>query len=277
MAPLIRSILLVGPSGTGKKMLVKAVCTETGANLFDLSPDNLQGKYPGKTGAQMIVHMVFKVWVPRLGRFSFSGRADTVGWALCLGGHPSAHLVWLQEPVRFPSHPLLGACGYLKPWGGSGGRAVCALSCDGQCNRPRWGGGKGGQAVRGKWGLETQGQPRPPLGPDGEVGDPCPGTSDVRFLLPDLCRWLNSYSPLLSGSGMLRRTSIRRSQKKRRRCGDPGGRVSHGQGWRSRACSRQRQTSLTVRPWTGSLSSRCLVLILKAGLRASPGRLPGPM
>ncbi|GAB5568942.1 IQ and AAA domain-containing protein 1-like isoform X1 [Prionailurus iriomotensis] len=61
MAPLIRSILLVGPSGTGKKMLVKAVCTETGANLFDLSPDNLQGKYPG--------------------------------------GHPSAHLVWLQEPV----------------------------------------------------------------------------------------------------------------------------------------------------------------------------------
>ncbi|KAM8932697.1 IQ and AAA domain-containing protein 1-like isoform 4-T4 [Lycaon pictus] len=61
MAPLIRSILLVGPSGMGKKMLVKAVCTETGANLFDLSPSNLQGKYPGKMGVQMIVHMVFKV------------------------------------------------------------------------------------------------------------------------------------------------------------------------------------------------------------------------
>lgn len=62
MAPLIRSILLVGPSGMGKKMLVKAVCTETGANLFDLSPGNLQGKYPGKTGVQTIVHIVFKVW-----------------------------------------------------------------------------------------------------------------------------------------------------------------------------------------------------------------------
>ncbi|XP_012517598.1 PREDICTED: IQ and AAA domain-containing protein 1-like [Propithecus coquereli] len=61
MAPLIRSLLLVGPSGMGKKMLVKAVCTETGANLFDLSPGNLMGKYPGKSGAQMIVHMVFKV------------------------------------------------------------------------------------------------------------------------------------------------------------------------------------------------------------------------
>ncbi|XP_037371775.1 IQ and AAA domain-containing protein 1-like [Talpa occidentalis] len=61
MAPLIRSILLVGPSGMGKKMLVKAVCTETGANLFDLSPSNLQDKYPGKAGVQMLVHMVFKV------------------------------------------------------------------------------------------------------------------------------------------------------------------------------------------------------------------------
>uniref|UniRef100_G1T905 IQ motif containing with AAA domain 1 like n=1 Tax=Oryctolagus cuniculus TaxID=9986 RepID=G1T905_RABIT len=61
MAPLIRSILLVGPSGMGKKMLVNAVCTETSANLFDLSPNNLQGKCSGKNGVQMIVHMVFKV------------------------------------------------------------------------------------------------------------------------------------------------------------------------------------------------------------------------
>ncbi|CAO2603641.1 IQ and AAA domain-containing protein 1-like, partial [Lemmus lemmus] len=61
MAPHVRSILLVGPSGMGKKMLVHAVCTETGANLFDLSPDNVMGKYPGKNGTQMLVHVVFKV------------------------------------------------------------------------------------------------------------------------------------------------------------------------------------------------------------------------
>ncbi|XP_007536695.1 IQ and AAA domain-containing protein 1-like [Erinaceus europaeus] len=61
MAPLVRSILLVGPEGMGKKMLVQAVCTETKAILFDLSPSNLQDKYPGKAGAQMLVHLVFKV------------------------------------------------------------------------------------------------------------------------------------------------------------------------------------------------------------------------
>ncbi|XP_072508300.1 IQ and AAA domain-containing protein 1-like [Notamacropus eugenii] len=61
LAPHVRSILLTGPAGTGKKMLVNAVCTETGANLFDLSPENLEGKFPGKSGLQMMIHMVFKV------------------------------------------------------------------------------------------------------------------------------------------------------------------------------------------------------------------------
>ncbi|KAF4072664.1 hypothetical protein AMELA_G00265580 [Ameiurus melas] len=60
-APLVKSILLVGPTGVGKKMLLHAICQETGANLFDLSPLNLVGKYPGKSGLQMMLHMVFKV------------------------------------------------------------------------------------------------------------------------------------------------------------------------------------------------------------------------
>ncbi|XP_063159224.1 IQ and AAA domain-containing protein 1-like isoform X2 [Candoia aspera] len=61
LAPQVRSVLLAGPAGTGKKMLVHAICTETGANFFDLSPDNVAGKYPGKSGLQMLIHLVFKV------------------------------------------------------------------------------------------------------------------------------------------------------------------------------------------------------------------------
>ncbi|XP_041695880.2 dynein regulatory complex protein 11 isoform X2 [Coregonus clupeaformis] len=60
-APLVKAILLAGPAGVGKKMLVHAICQETGANLFDLSPQNLAGKYPGKSGLTMMLHMVFKV------------------------------------------------------------------------------------------------------------------------------------------------------------------------------------------------------------------------
>ncbi|XP_040828416.1 dynein regulatory complex protein 11 isoform X2 [Ochotona curzoniae] len=60
-APLVKSLLLAGPSGVGKKMLVHAICTETGANLFNLSPSNVAGKYPGKSGLQMMLHVVIKV------------------------------------------------------------------------------------------------------------------------------------------------------------------------------------------------------------------------
>ena len=60
-APLTKSIMLAGPRGTGKRMLVQAMCTELGANFFDLSPGNLAGKYPGKDGLKMLMHLIFKV------------------------------------------------------------------------------------------------------------------------------------------------------------------------------------------------------------------------
>ncbi|XP_053569472.1 dynein regulatory complex protein 11 [Bombina bombina] len=60
-APVVKTLLLAGPAGVGKKMLVSAVCNETGANLFNLSPANIAGKYPGKSGLQMMIHMVLKV------------------------------------------------------------------------------------------------------------------------------------------------------------------------------------------------------------------------
>ncbi|KGL95372.1 IQ and AAA domain-containing protein 1, partial [Charadrius vociferus] len=60
-APVVKALLLAGPAGVGKKMLVHAICTETGANLFDLSASNIAGKYPGKNGLQMMLHMILKV------------------------------------------------------------------------------------------------------------------------------------------------------------------------------------------------------------------------
>ena len=53
-------VLMFGAHGTGKKMLVNAVAHETGANLFNLTPSNTDGKYPGKKSYDM-VHTVLKV------------------------------------------------------------------------------------------------------------------------------------------------------------------------------------------------------------------------
>lgn len=57
----MKALLLAGPAGVGKKMLVHAICTETGANLFNLSASNVTRKYPGKSGLRMAFHMVLKV------------------------------------------------------------------------------------------------------------------------------------------------------------------------------------------------------------------------
>jgi len=59
--PKINSILLFGPKGVGKNAYVNAIATETGATLFNLSPRNTMGQYPGKAGVVKMLHMVFKV------------------------------------------------------------------------------------------------------------------------------------------------------------------------------------------------------------------------
>ncbi|XP_043471559.1 dynein regulatory complex protein 11 [Leptopilina heterotoma] len=59
--PLVRSVLIAGPHGSGKKMIVNAICTELGATLFDITPANIAGKYPGKTGLIMLLHLLSKV------------------------------------------------------------------------------------------------------------------------------------------------------------------------------------------------------------------------
>ncbi|CAH1115438.1 unnamed protein product [Psylliodes chrysocephalus] len=59
--PHIKSLLLAGSKGSGKHHLVHAICTETGSVLFDLTPANIVGKYPGKSGLIMLIHLVLKV------------------------------------------------------------------------------------------------------------------------------------------------------------------------------------------------------------------------
>nr|XP_034178795.1 dynein regulatory complex protein 11 [Osmia lignaria] len=61
LTPLVRSVLIAGPRYSGKKMLVNAICTELGATLFDITPANIAGKYPGKSGLIMLVHLISKV------------------------------------------------------------------------------------------------------------------------------------------------------------------------------------------------------------------------
>lgn len=60
-APCVKSLLITGPKGSGKKFLVHAICTEVGAVLFDISPANIVGKYPGKSGLVMLMHLISKV------------------------------------------------------------------------------------------------------------------------------------------------------------------------------------------------------------------------
>ncbi|XP_063979762.1 dynein regulatory complex protein 11 [Diachasmimorpha longicaudata] len=61
LSPLVRSVLIAGPNASGKKMLVYSACTELGATLFDITPANIAGKYPGKSGLIMLLHLISKV------------------------------------------------------------------------------------------------------------------------------------------------------------------------------------------------------------------------
>jgi SpoVK/Ycf46/Vps4 family AAA+-type ATPase len=59
--PKISSILLYGPAGSGKNLLVKSIATELGAQIFNLSPRNTAGQFIGKANVTKMLHMVFKV------------------------------------------------------------------------------------------------------------------------------------------------------------------------------------------------------------------------
>ena len=67
-APFVKSLLLYGPKGCGKTLLAQAVANHTGAVFLNLSPSNLEGKFPEKNGLAKLMHMAFAVArAPQLG------------------------------------------------------------------------------------------------------------------------------------------------------------------------------------------------------------------
>jgi SpoVK/Ycf46/Vps4 family AAA+-type ATPase len=56
-----RAVLLYGPTGSGKSMLINAVVDTLGAMCIDISPSNLEGKFEEKDGPTRLMHMVFTV------------------------------------------------------------------------------------------------------------------------------------------------------------------------------------------------------------------------
>lgn len=61
LAPVYKSFLFFGPQGSGKTMVVRALQSQCGALVLDLSPSNILERYPDKSSVVKAFYMSWKV------------------------------------------------------------------------------------------------------------------------------------------------------------------------------------------------------------------------
>lgn len=61
VTPLVRSVCIVGLPRSGKSFLVDAICSELGALLFDMTPNNIAESYKSKKDVERLVAVINKV------------------------------------------------------------------------------------------------------------------------------------------------------------------------------------------------------------------------
>lgn len=61
LTPVYKSFLFFGPQGSGKTMIIRALQSQCGALVLDLSPSNILERYPDKSSVVKAFYMSWKV------------------------------------------------------------------------------------------------------------------------------------------------------------------------------------------------------------------------
>ncbi|KFM62566.1 IQ and AAA domain-containing protein 1, partial [Stegodyphus mimosarum] len=147
----VKSILFAGPHGVGKKSLIYAICNEIGATLMDLSAENINGKYPGKDGLDMLMHLISKVGRLAQPTVIYIKNAENYFWKKQPASSISAEAIRLKkELLKFikgiGNEDRILICGTtvmpfdadVKGLCACYNKVICFLKPDHNCRRALW-------------------------------------------------------------------------------------------------------------------------------------------